>query len=294
MTTGEPGSRTEMNPKLLYTLRVAAYFVLLAAINFAAFDGVPYLASLIVSSSADSTFVFLLAVIGYLLGTLVLTWGFCRLDRDALVDLGLHRPIWLARTLWGWALGAALVLLVFAVFWMAGWVSVEHMSPPLLALAASLLAWILISFVEELTFRGYILQYLAKGWGMPTAVLVSSILFGAVHSLNPEANALGIFNIVFAGGFFATGYLVTRSLWFASGLHMGWNLTLIHLLGFAGSGYTEPSLLQSTVDGPVLLTGGAFGPEGGLVGLGAWLLGIALLLGYWMVRLREKERGREK
>jgi hypothetical protein len=294
MTTGEPGPRTEINPKLLYTLRVAAYFVLLAAINFAAFDGVPYLASLIVSSSADSAFVFLLAVIGYLLGTLGLTWGFCRLDRDSLVDLGLHRPSWLARTLWGWALGATLVLLVFTVFWMAGWVAVERMSPPLLTLAASVLAWILISFVEELTFRGYILQYLVKGWGMPIAVLASSILFGLVHSLNPEANALGIFNIVFAGGFFAAGYLVTRSLWFASGLHMGWNLTLIHLLGFAGSGYTEPSLLQSTVDGPVLLTGGAFGPEGGLVGLGAWLLGIALLLGYWMVRLREKERGREK
>ncbi len=283
MTAGKTSAQTAKQPKLKYTLRVVVYFVLLAAINVGAFDGTRRVASWIVPSSAASQLVFLLGGICYLLGTLALTWGFCRLDRSSLVDLGLQRRGWAARLLRGWGLGTLLVLLVFVALWVAGWVTVERASPPLLAFTASVLTWIIISFVEELTFRGYIMQGLAKGWGMPIAVIVSSILFAAVHSLNPDADLLAIFNIFFAGVFFALGYLVTASLWFAAGLHIGWNLTLIHIVGFPGSGFTEPSLFQSTVDGPDLMTGGAFGPEGGLVGLGAWLLGIALLLGYRMI-----------
>ena len=278
---------TAMQPKLKYTLRVVVYFVLLAAINIGAFDGIRHVASWIAPSADDSPAVFLLGGIGYLFGTVALTWVFCRLDRESLADLGLQRRGWAARLFSGWGLGAFLVFLVFVAFWIGGWVTAEQASPQLLAFTASILTWILISFVEELTFRGYIMQGLAKEWGMPFAVIVSSILFAVVHSLNPEADLLAIFNIIFAGVFFAVGYLVTRSLWFASGLHIGWNLTLIHILGFPGSGLTEPSIFQSAVDGPDLLTGGAFGPEGGLVGLGAWLLGIALLLGYGMIRRRE-------
>jgi membrane protease YdiL (CAAX protease family) len=292
MTAGKSSAQTAMSPKLKYTLRVIVYFVLLAVINVGAFEGTRLVASWIVPSSESSLLVFLLGGILYLLGTVVLTWGFCRLDQGSLVDLGLQGRGWAARLFSGWGVSTLLVLLVFVALLVAGWLTVERASPTLLAFTASVLTWIIISFVEELTFRGYIMQGLAKGWGMTVAVVVSSILFAAVHSLNPDADLLGLFNIFFAGVFFAVGYLVTTSLWFAAGLHIGWNLTLIHIVGFPGSGFTEPSLFRSTVDGPDLMTGGAFGPEGGLVGLGAWLLGIGLLLGYRTLKQRE-ERKRE-
>ena len=85
-------------------------------------------------------------------------------------------------------------------------------------------------------------------------------------------------HICVGGLFFAVAYLVTRSLWLPAGIHIGWNLTELHVLGLAGSGFSEPSLLHSAVGGPQWLTGGAFGPEGGILALAAWLLGIVLLL----------------
>lgn len=258
--------------------RVALYFVAMAVVNRIAFAGVATLLP-----SASDWLLDLLEGGTYLAGILVLTWAFMRyLDRQPLVSLGLQARSWLSRLLLGLGLGAGLIGLVFVTMLAAGWLAAEPGRPNLLPFLASALSWAALSFVEELTFRGYILQGLAKAWALPVAVAVSSLLFGMVHLIDPNVRLLAILNISVAGLFFAVAYLVTRSLWLPAGIHIGWNLAEIHLLGFPGSGHTEPSLLHSTVSGPELVTGRAFGPEGGIVGLAAWLLGIALLLGYWV------------
>jgi membrane protease YdiL (CAAX protease family) len=153
------------------------------------------------------------------------------------------------------------------------------------------LAWLIISFNEELAFRGYILQRLARAWGMPAAVVASSLIFMMVHALNPNVQPLAMVSLFLAGILLACAYLVSRSLWLPIGLHIGWNLAEVHLLGFSGSGVAEPAaLLRSLVHGPELATGGAFGPEGGLVGLAATTLGIfILLIGYQFV-VRNKNK----
>jgi membrane protease YdiL (CAAX protease family) len=257
-------------------VRVALYFVVMAAVNRIAFAGV---ASLL--PSVPDWLLDLLEGGVYLAGIVVLTWVFMRcLDRQPLVSLGLQAQGGLLRLLLGLGLGAGLIGLVFVTMVTAGWLVAEPGRLDLLPFLASALSWAALSFVEELTFRGYILQGLARAWIMPIAVAVSSLLFGVVHLIDPNAQLLAVLNISVAGLFFAVAYLVTRSLWLPAGIHIGWNLAEIHLLGFPGSGHTEPSLLRSTVGGPEWLTGGAFGPEGGILGLAAWLLGIALLLGY--------------
>lgn len=260
-------------------VRVLLYFLAMAAINRFAFGVIPGLFSFLPPGQVS-----LLSGGVYLFGILLLTWAFCRyLDRQLLVSLGLQRRGWLAHLASGLGLGAGLIVLVFAVMTAAGWLTAEKAYPVTLYLLASALTWVVISFVEELTFRGYIMQGLAKAWGLPVAVVVSSFLFAAVHLINPNVQVLGILNICVAGLFFALAYLVTESLWLPAGIHIGWNLTEIQILGFPGSGHTEPALLHSIVNGPELVTGGLFGPEGGLIGLAAWLLGIGLLLGYWRV-----------
>lgn len=257
-------------------IRVVLYFVAMAAVNRIAFAGV---AALLPSIPAWT--LALLEGGVYLACMLVVTQLFMRyLDRQPLVSLGLQARGWLLYLLLGLALGGGLIGLVFATMAAAGWLAFEPGRPDLLPFVASALSWAALSFVEELTFRGYILQGLAQRWMMALAVAVSSVLFGLVHLVDPNVQALAIVNISVAGVFFAVAYLVTGSLWLPAGIHIGWNLTELHVLGFAGSGFSEPSLLQSEVGGPQWLTGGAFGPEGGILALAAWLLGIALLLGY--------------
>ena len=265
-------------------VRVLLYFLALAVVNRIAFSTVAALLPTIPGWLLD-----LLEGGVYLGGVLALTWAFCRyLDRQPLVSLGLQRQGWLRNLGIGLGLGAGLMVLLFLVMAAAGWLTAELAWPGTLPLLASALSWAALSFVEELTFRGYIMQGLAKAWAMPVAVVVSSLLFGMVHIIDPNVQVLAIVNVCAAGLFFALAYLVTRSLWFPAGIHIGWNLTEINVLGFPGSGHTEPSILHTTVSGPDLVTGGAFGPEGGLLGLAAWLFGIALLLGYWVAFGRKR------
>jgi hypothetical protein len=261
--------------KATYVWRVVGYFILLAIINTITFEIEGATTSFLPSWAGV-----LLEGLFYLAAVLALTWAFCRfLDRSSLSQLGLQKRKWFAYLSAGLGLGALLIILVFVVLWAAGWLTVERsaswQSP---AFVASVVTWTIISFVEELSFRGYIMQGLDRAWGMPVAVVVSSVLFGAVHALNPNASVLGVVTIIVIGVLFACAYLVTRSLWLPVGLHIGWNLVEIQVLGLAGSGHTEPSILHTTTSGPELMTGGAFGPEGGIVALGAALLGIAILL----------------
>lgn len=263
-------------------IHVVAYFVAMAVVNRVAFAGVA-----ILLPSIPAWLLSLLEGGVYLAGILLLTWAFCRyLNQQPLVSLGLQRQGWLRNLAIGLGLGAGLMILIFASMAAAGWLTTEFASPPALPFLASVLSWAALSFVEELTFRGYIMQGLAKAWAMPVAIVVSSVLFGMVHLIDPNVQVLAILNVCTAGLFLALAYLVTRSLWLPAGIHIGWNLTEINVLGFPGSGHTESAILHTTVGGPELVTGGAFGPEGGLLGLAAWLLGIALLLCYWLASER--------
>lgn len=271
--TGQAGTQGRLHP----VVRVLLYFVALAVVNRIAFAAVAALLPSIPDWLLD-----LLEGGVYLVGVLAMTWAFLRyLDWQPLVSLGLQRRDWLRNLGIGLGLGVGLMVLLFVVMAAAGWLTAELAAPGALTLIASALSWAALSFVEELTFRGYIMQGLARAWAMPVAVAVSSLLFGLVHIIDPNVQVLGIVNVCAAGFFLALAYLVTRSLWFPAGIHIGWNLTEINVLGLPGSGHTEPSLLHTTVSGPDLITGGAFGPEGGLLGLAFWLFGIVLLLGYW-------------
>jgi len=277
--TGRVGARGHLHP----VVRVLLYFMALAIVNRVAFAAV-----IAFLPSIPGWLLDLLESGVYLGGILALTWAFCRyLDRQPLVSLGLQRQRGLCNLGIGLSLGAGLMALIFLVMAAAGWLTADLAWPGTLPLLASALSWAVISFAEELAFRGYIMQGLAKAWVVPVAVVVSSLLFGMVHLIDPSARPLAILNICVAGLFLALAYLITRSLWLPAGIHIGWNLTEVHALGFPGSGYSEPSILHSTVSGPDLVTGGAFGPEGGLLGLAAWLLGIALLLGYWVAFRRK-------
>jgi uncharacterized protein len=136
--------------------------------------------------------------------------------------------------------------------------------------------------LEEAVFRGYPFQVLVEWIGIWPAALLASVLFSYLHANNPNVTPLALANIFLAGVLLSFAYLRTLSLWFATGLHLGWNWMMSGLLDFPVSGLTFDTPLYSAVpDGMEWWTGGAFGPEAGLAGTLVLLLGTV-----WMVRTR--------
>jgi membrane protease YdiL (CAAX protease family) len=118
---------------------------------------------------------------------------------------------------------------------------------------------------EELLFRGYAFQLLIRSLGPFATILPTSVIFGLMHSWNPNATPMGILNTVAWG--ILLGYAVWRTgaLWLPIGLHFGWNVAL-PLLGSNLSGFTmgvTGYTLEWNVG--VLWSGGGYGVEGSLL-----------------------------
>lgn len=181
----------------------------------------------------------------------------------------------------GALLGAAVALL--AVASMARWVADDGTMPEYVAaLATSFAFFAVAAAAEEAMFRGYAFQALVQGIGVWPAVLVSSVLFAALHGNNPNVTRVALANIFLAGVMLAVAYLRTRSLWFATAVHLGWNWTMASLLDFPVSGLVRDMPLYTAREtGPDWVTGGAFGPEAGIAASLAIVLGTV-----WMWRTR--------
>ena len=103
-----------------------------------------------------------------------------------------------------------------------------------------------------------------------TAVLISylliSVFFGFLHGNNPNATLVSSINVSLIGLFLGLAFILTGELAIPIGLHIAWNFTQGYVFGFPVSGSeTHISLIGIHQTGPILWTGGAFGPEGGLI-----------------------------
>jgi len=142
------------------------------------------------------------------------------------------------------------------------------------------IAFIFGGWNEELLSRGYHLQTIASGLNLFWGVIISSAVFGLLHIFNPNATWVSAAGIFFAGVYLAYGYLRTKQLWLSIGLHIGWNFFEGVVFGFPVSGLDIYALTRIKVQGPALWTGGAFGPEAGLIVLPSLMLGAFLIYIY--------------
>ncbi len=131
---------------------------------------------------------------------------------------------------------------------------------------------------EELAFRGVLVAGLIQGLGRVSGVGVGAVLFALAHRNNPGVTPLALGNIALAGIFLGATFLARGGLWTATGAHLGWNLAL------AGSGAAVSGLpfeipwVDFIPGEPSWLTGGLFGPEGGLLATGALVLGTVVVV----------------
>jgi uncharacterized protein len=117
---------------------------------------------------------------------------------------------------------------------------------------------------EEVLFRGVPLLLLASALGRGTAVVLVAVVFALAHLDNPNVTPLAIGNIALAGVFLGLAFYAPGGIWTAWGAHLGWNAMLAALdAPVSGVPFRIPFLDYEAGD-PAWLTGGQFGPEGGL------------------------------
>jgi len=212
-----------------------------------------------------------------------------RVEGNPLPAMGLVKTRFLPDVLLGMGLGAGMValsVLPIALAYHLGFHAVISRHS-LKLVCAVLMILATGAMAEEVAFRGYPFQRLIDAVGAALAIGLSSALFGFVHLRNPHASAFSLINTVAIGIVLAIAYLRTRALWVPWGLHFAWNLTLGVLFGLPVSGISQFAVvIRGTASGPVWLTGGTYGIEGGAAGT----LGIVAGLGLVGFGLRSRSR----
>lgn len=223
---------------------------------------------------------------GALLALLVGTWMVLRVDGRGVADwsrVGLARADWGARPA---ALGVAvggLAILVPCTLLLATHRFAFEPQPPSASWAATAGAALVLlvpaALVEELALRGYLLTALRDAWGTRAAVAATSLCFGLMHLFNPHPTVLSTAMVALAGVFLATVRLATGSLVAAWMAHLAWNFAQAAVLHAPVSGLALGSPGYRLADhGPSWLTGGSWGPEGGLAAAAGMLVATFLVV----------------
>ncbi len=138
---------------------------------------------------------------------------------------------------------------------------------------------------EEMLFRGYGFQVLIGFLGPFATILPVGVLFGLAHASNLGITPLALVNTTIWGVLLGYAFVRSGDLWLPIGLHLGWNWALplfgVNLSGFTMevTGYALRWKL-----GP-LYSGGAYGPEGGIL---TSVVTVFLLVYLWKAPVRRQ------
>lgn len=205
-----------------------------------------------------------------------------------------HRSFWttgLERTdIWkkysrGAVVGAGMIFIPVVILSLLGYIRIE--TDPLVwagvgalpGVLIMLVGWLVQGAAEETLTRGFLLPVIGVRFGSFWGILVSSIQFSFLHFLNPNLNLIALLNL-FLFGVFASIYAMKEGgLWGVFAIHSFWNWAQGNIFGLEVSGSTigGTTLLNLKTNGLVLITGGAFGLEGGL------LITLVLIIGCLIV-----------
>lgn len=285
--TGRGWWRSPGDARLRAGWRILAFLVIFYAIAFPVLFGLRALLGL---SKSSPLVIVIIAASAIPAVYIARRW----IDRRSFTSLGLQRGAQGAvDVVFGFFLSGIMASAVFCMMWALGYIGNVHVSTTgwtaISILAGSLFVMALVGFWEELVFRGYILQNMAEGMGMKTAVLISCVLYGLVHSANPNAGFLSTAIIVLFGYLRIFGYLKTGQLWLSIGMHAGWNFFQATVFGFAASGHAEEqTLLAHDVRAADWMSGGDFGPEASVLTIPVVLMAL-IVMAVWSSRRVSRE-----
>ena len=174
----------------------------------------------------------------------------------------------------GFGLGTIIFLLVVGIMMIFGLYSILNIGTDRsFDIVDSFFLFLEVAVGQEILFRGVIFRWIDEKWGYATALIVSSILFGATHFpqftlWSTLAMAIGV------GLLLGAAYKWSGTLWFPIGIHWAWDFLQGNIFGFAVSGGgVEASIIHATLTGPDILTGGSYGAVTSII---AVVLGAAI------------------
>ncbi len=224
---------------------------------------------------------------------LAATWFMTRfVDRRPFRTVGFTGRHLLRDLATGLAAGSAWLSASVGIAWGAGWTTPRP---------AAAVAWMVLSgaavalffnvLTQQLLLCGYIFQTIRAGAGGRAAVGVSALLFAGYHAGAFRGAWLPAVNVFGAGLLFCLAFSLTGSLALPLAIHFAWNFLLGPVLGLtvSGSEHLGSGWQLLSIGGPALLTGGAFGLEGGLVVTLTTLAGVTVLL--LLGRRRARQNG---
>lgn len=168
----------------------------------------------------------------------------------------------------GLALGAVTISISAVVLIAFNEVEIKYTSTGIETiknLIYSLILYISVGFAEEILCRGYIMSTLKRTRNKYAVIVISSLIFAAMHLGNYGITPLAFFNLALVGALFGYMFMKSKNIWMCIGYHITWNYFQGAVWGFSVSGTGKKGICTITNLGENFINGGSFGAEGGIV-----------------------------
>ena len=208
------------------------------------------------------------------------------IEKRSLSSIGFNKNNWLKKYSLGFLIGLVMMSIIVLILLSFGYITVEKNPIQVVGISAIssilviLFGWIIQGATEEIVTRGWLLNVLSTKYNIGVGLLISSTLFGLMHLTNPNVNYIAVINIILVGLFYGLYVIKTNDLWAVCGMHIAWNFAQGNIFGFEVSGLdvSVGSLIDLNLVGNNVITGGAFGPEAGIISTFILLVSIGILL----------------
>ena len=190
------------------------------------------------------------------------------IDGRSYASMGLRRKGMAKNYGFGYLIGIVMITAAVALAVLLGGAKFTGLnsSVSVLYIVVFFLGYLVQGMSEEVCFRGYFMVSCANRVHVGIAVFLSSLAFSAMHLANAGISLFAFINLTLFGVFMAVYVLRTDDLWGACAIHSAWNFFQGNIFGISVSGGAMSSSVFGTAfaDGHELISGGAFGIEGGI------------------------------
>jgi len=179
----------------------------------------------------------------------------------------------------GILIGVVLQFLTVLVIYLSNGFKIVSINPVSFIIIPLTVAFTVAIF-EETVIRGILFRIIEEKLGSYLALLISAIIFGALHLINPESSFISAACVAVEGGLLlGAAYIYSRNLWLPIAIHFAWNFMQSGIFGAITSGNEKTSsLLVTQITGSKLITGGTFGPEGSVQAIIFCLIATIVLM----------------